>query len=171
MLLSLIVSVFAFAGIPAEYEVPVPAELAAYSRFAMAPVEVRAKGDEVRVKYCLPLLLTGVRNEIELRGSREDGVFRLSGEHAEAECDGFEPGRQCRVEYRNLRVDLARAEAELDQLALPENDRAGVLAVIKRFMGYKQAAALPEVFFALAREGGDMQGIVHFGIPASARAK
>lgn len=173
MLLSLILSVLAIASteITAEYEVPVPAQLVAYSRFKMEPVKVNKEGGEVRVRYKLPILLTGVENEIEMRGSYgNDGVLLLNGGKGRAECSGFQQGQQCNVRYSGLTVDLARSEAELDKLGLSEGDRAGVLQVIKTFQGADKAAmALPEVAFFLVREsGGDMQGIIHYGAPVEA---
>jgi hypothetical protein len=173
MLLSLILSVFAFASteIAAEYEVPVPAELAAYSRFKMDPVKVNKEGGEVRVRYKLPLLLTGIEQEIEMRGTYgSDGVLLLEGGKGLAKCSGFQEGQQCRVKYKDVAVDLALAEAELEKLGLAETDRAGVLQVIKRFQGAdKEAMALPEVAFLLERDsGGDMQGIIHYGAPVQA---
>lgn len=173
MLLSLVLSVLAIASteISAEYEVPVPAELSAYSRFEMEPVKVKREGGEVRVRYKLPLLLTGIEQEIEMRGTYgNDGVLLLEGGKGRAECSGFQEGQQCRVKYKGINVDLALAEAELDKLGLAEADRAGVLQVIKTFQGTdKEAMALPEAAFLLAREsGGDMQGIIHYGAPVEA---
>lgn len=172
MLISLILSVLAIASssieISAEYEVPVPAELVAYSRFQMEPVKVKNEGGELRVRYKLPLLLTGIENEIEMRGSYgKNGVLLLNGGKGRAECDGFQSGQQCRVKYEGLHVNLAAAEAELDKLGLPEADRAGVLQVIKRFQGADRHALLPVAFLA-EREGGDMQGIIHYGEPVNA---
>ena len=164
MLISLILAAMAFASteISAEYEVPVPAELVAYSRFKMEPVEVQTENGEVRVKYKVPLLLTGLENEIEMRGAYgSKGELILNGGKGRAECDGFQNGQQCRVKYNSLDLDLARSEAELDKLGLAEADRAGVLQVIKRFQGVGDSPAA----FLREREGGDMQGIIHYGEP------
>ena len=169
MLLTLILSALAFASteISAEYEVPVPAELAAYSRFKMEPVKVQNEGGQVRVRYKLPLLLTGVENKIEMRGTYgTGGVLLLEGGKGRAECSGFQVGQQCRVKYNDLQIDQARSEAELEKLGLSETDRAGVLQVIRHFQGADKIAALPELAFLVERDnGGDMQGIIHYGAP------
>jgi hypothetical protein len=170
MLVSLILSVLAIASteISAEYEVPVPAELVAYSRFKMEPVKVNTEGGQVRVRYKLPLLLTGIEQKIEMQGTYGDnGVLIFNGRKGRAECSGFQKGQECRVKYSGVSVDLTRSEAELDKLGLSEADRAGVLQVIKHFQGAdKIATALPEAAFLLEREsGGDMQGIIHYGDP------
>lgn len=168
MLLSLAFSVLALAStsITAEYEVPVPPELVAYSRFELGTVKVSNEGGQVRIRYKLPLLLTGLENKIEMIGSRDErGVLRLSGEYGSAECDGFQEGQQCRLVYQHLQVDLARSEAELDKLGLSEADRAALLQVIKRFQGADKPKLLEQVAFLVEREGGDMQGIIHFGKP------
>jgi hypothetical protein len=166
MLVSLILSALAFAStqIAAEYEVPVPAELSAYSRFAMEPVKIKNENGQVRVRYKLPVLLTGVETKIEMRGSYgRDGVLLLNGGQGSAECDGFQSGQQCRVKYKGLAVSLEAAQAELDKLGLSEAHRAAVLQVIKRFQGVDDASFAPS--FLLEREGGDMQGIIHYGEP------
>lgn len=173
MLLSLVLSVLAMASteISAEYEVPVPAELISYSRFKMDPVKVKTENGQVRVRYKLPILLTGIEQEIEMQGTYGDnGFLILKGGKGQAECSGFQEGQQCRVKYKDVQVDLARSEIELEKLGLPEADRAGVLQVIKRFQGAdKTAMALPELAFVLEREsGGDMQGIIHYGAPLEA---
>lgn len=173
MLLSLILSVIAIASteISAEYEVPVPAELVAYSRFKMEPVKIKSEDGQVRVRYKLPILLTGIEQEIEMRGSYGDnGVLLLKGGKGRAECNGFQEGQQCNVKYNDLQVDLNRSKAELEKLGLSEADRERVLQVIKRFQGAdKMAQALPEVAFLLERDsGGDMQGIIHYGAPIAA---
>ena len=99
-LAGMLLSFTAFASgydTPAEYEVPVPAELAKYSRLKMEGVKFEKKDGRVRISYMLPLELTGIENKLRFEGTDDgSGVLLLRSDRGQ-------------MEYRRLRVKtLAR---------------------------------------------------------------
>lgn len=146
---------FGYSEVPAEYELPVPAELAPYSRFQMKPVEVEVIGDRVKVEYYIPQTITGHENEIEMTGILKAGEdLVLTGPKGNAVCNGVGAGQSCRVKYDNLDLSLELASRELDKLGLSPEDKAGFFQVAARFQ----------------ESGGDMGGIVHYLAPKSEKA-
>ncbi len=129
---------------PAEYEVPVPAELTPYSRFKMEGVKFENEGGRVRVSYKLPLELTGIENKFHFEGVEDrSGVLRLRSERGVMECRVLAGVDTCRVKYTEISQDMLAVERLLDSQRLPLDVKQGIMAVAGRF-------------------GGDMQGIIRY---------
>lgn len=134
----------------AEYEVPVPAELEAYSRYQMSGIKVRSDGRRLEVSYKLPLELTGIENHLKFEGVDDgSGVVKLTGNHGSMECQAEAGLEACRVKYYGVRQDLSAVERLLDAQRLPQQEKVGRLAVAARF-------------------GGDMEGIIRYRLPLKA---
>lgn len=150
LVLSMLLSPLAFAGdkIPAQYEVPVPAELAAFATYDLEGLEVQSESGEVSLRYQLPLALTGVEQKVKLSGRVEsDGVMRLSDENGSTmECREVNAQETCRVVYKGVRQDLGLVKIHLTSLALAPDELEGKFAVAEFF----------------GRAGGDMEGIVRY---------
>lgn len=162
MLASLMLPLLCFAAdLPADYEVPVPAELKAYSRYAMEPVNVGQEGGEIRVRYTLPRALTGAENEVEMFGIRgKNGVLELSGKNGSARCVREGANESCAVKYLKVRFDLDRVREELEKMGLSPEEKAGYLKVSTHLAQGGREHAFASLMAASG--GSDMQGIIHY---------
>jgi len=143
LLLSLTASASGY-DTPADYEVPVPADLAPYSHFKMEGVKFENEGGRVRVSYKLPLELTGIENKLRFEGVDDgSGVLRLRSERGVMECRVLEGVDTCGVKYTEISQDMLAVERLLDSQRLPLDVKQGIMAVA-------------------ARIGGDMQGIIRY---------
>jgi hypothetical protein len=146
-LAGIFLSLSAFASgydTPAEYEVPVPADLSPYSHFKMEGVKFENEGGRVRVSYKLPLELTGIENKLRFEGVDDgSGVLRLRSEQGVMECRVLAGVDTCRVKYTEISQDMPAVERLLDSQRLPLDVKQGIMAVAGRF-------------------GGDMQGIIRY---------
>jgi hypothetical protein len=102
------------------YEVPVPAdqpELTPFSSFPLDEISLRVRGSEARIKYDLPIELTGVINSIVLTSTADEtGAFRKwEGPLGTAVCKD----NQCDVAYQDLTIDMNAIQARLVGQGLP----------------------------------------------------
>ena len=103
------------------YEVPVKTEnplLISAARFAVTYSVKTRPGRPTRISYDLPLALTGLPNDVELR----QGVgapTRWSGLNSEGTCEQFEENFVCTLTYKNLQLD-ERLGAELVRSQYPD---------------------------------------------------
>jgi hypothetical protein len=98
------------------YEVPVPAELAAYARYTIDSVQWRERSGERRLEYSLPADLVGVEQRIQFSGrASETSPWSLRGDKlGTAECEQTGDEVVCRETLSGLRVDVAAVEARVD---------------------------------------------------------
>lgn len=127
----------------ATYEVPVPAELKEFATYQMDPVAVRVQGSRMRVRYELPLALTGAENDMQFEGIVGQTETRLSNPEYGGEMVCVAAENLCRVKYQKLRIDAERAESVLRSMGFAEEKVRGHLAVTTRI-------------------GNDMEGVIHF---------
>lgn len=120
LVLSLLV-LFGFHAVAASGIYWVPTNSPAEVRFAAFPlkdVEVRRDTEEVRVKYTLPLELTGEANLIDLVGRiSQQGTVALSGAKGSGVCESFTDLSSCKIDYMNLKIDPVKRSDLLKQIS------------------------------------------------------
>lgn len=103
---------------------------------------IRARDEGFRAQYDLPLDLTGVKNEIDVKGNvNADGILLMEGPHATLTCILTE--KMCHAEYRDIVVDLEKVQSRLQAQGLGEAEIQSRLLVSDRF-------------------GGEPIGVIHF---------
>lgn len=99
--------------IPTEsmYEVPVnDASLADSATFKLRRVQVEQNGTEFKLKYNVPIELTGELNHVEFNGSIDNGEGTLTYENTKMNCLADQSTLMCKVVYQDLKFNQLRAE-------------------------------------------------------------
>lgn len=164
--LTLFISSTAWATLP-EYEVPVPAELAPYSRFAMNEVRYVRQGQRLKISYELPLELTGIKNQLKFEGAiGADGISRLEGSSGTMQCVDEAGIETCQVHYWAIRQDFSAVKRLLKSKRYSEEVLRGKLAVARYFGGVRESFSLLDLLIspAHAARGGEMEGFIRFRI-------
>lgn len=115
----------------ASYEVPgFPPGEAVYDM----SMNLEVQGNEVFARFDLPLNLTGVQNQIEVRGTLIDGgLARLKGDKGELICSFIE--EKCDARYKDLTIDLDAVKSRLQSAGLSEEQVLAGLQISRRFEG------------------------------------
>ncbi|MGE4130341.1 MAG: hypothetical protein AB7F86_01815 [Bdellovibrionales bacterium] len=128
------------------YWVPVTPELAQYSAFSIKGIEVKRRGDQIKVEYDLPLELTGAANRIEFSGTPPaSGAMTLTSTNGTMICPSSKSLTNCRMGYLNLTFDPAARDELLRQISATEADFVSRQAVATRF----QEGGEPHGFFTV----------------------
>ncbi len=128
--------VFVNTSLAATYEVPVAEGLKEFAKFKLSDFEKRIEGNTIFIKYKLPRLLTGTRQNIELQGLLPtDGKnLLLVGDLGVATCVGtYTAISTCTVEYNDLSFDQEKAEKEIRAISKSETEVGARLDVMKSF--------------------------------------
>ena len=126
-------------AVDAGYEVPAPAELAAYANFPKIEIKRRIREGRTEYEYSLPVELTG--NPIEVHVVDVDGrgvLFR--GPVSEMRCEGDD----CSVRYPGLKIEPEEVQNALVAKGVQGDELKARMAVFARF------------------EGGDPAGVIHY---------
>lgn len=116
------------------YEVPVDGSNgeAEYAHFELKNFSVVQDGNTMKLKYELPLEITGVLNEVELSGVLDgSAVATLSGELGKATCSLTTS--TCKIRYENLQLDAGRAQSLLQSMNLSPAELSARLSVGLQF--------------------------------------
>lgn len=93
------------------YEVPVKdPNLADYAVFKLHQVHLEQEGNHFKLKYLVPVELTGEENFVEFSGTFENGSGTLTYEKAKMECLADQSTFTCKVAYQDLKMDSKKAE-------------------------------------------------------------
>ncbi len=98
----------------------VPVNSHAETQFAVFPlpeVTVKHVRNRVTIKYLLPTELTGAPNMIELSGRAGTGPLILNGHNAFGECAAQDDLSSCKINYKNLNLDVVRRSELLKQIS------------------------------------------------------
>lgn len=131
------------------YEVPTTPALAPFARFEIPYAAEEHADGSVSLTYTLPATLLGRDREFHLAGTETGATYALHGEDADMSCTEEADSVTCRVAHHGVAVDLAGVKAALDGASLSPVEKQG------RF----------ELASAVAREGGDLVGILRLPKP------
>lgn len=93
------------------YEVPVEdPELADAAVFKLRRVLVEQKDKDFKIKYLVPLELTGEKNLVEFIGTIEQGEGTLVYQDTKMNCLSDQSTLMCKVVYQNLKFNQEKAE-------------------------------------------------------------
>jgi hypothetical protein len=120
LVLSLAVTTFAQAMSVSEkidslntgtYEVPVKnQDLLSSARFPLKKIEFEQIGNQIKLKYLVPVELTGEKNFVEFEGTLDSGTGSLTYENNVMNCLSDQTMMMCKVTYQNLKFDQIKAE-------------------------------------------------------------
>lgn len=130
------------------YEIPAPEALKPFSRFEVVYTAKKQKDGSTELVYKLPSLLLGQETEFRFTGEVDfkAASFKLKAPDARMECEPSVDHAICRVEYKNVKVDLDGVRDTLESMPITPAEKLG------RF----------ELASMLARSGGDFAGILYF---------
>lgn len=120
----------------ATYEVPVSEGLKEFAKFELSDFEKKIEGNHISVKYKLPKVLTGTRQNIELQGMLPavGENLLLVGDHGVATCVGpYSATSTCTVEYNDLSFDQEKALKAIRAISKSETEVGARLEVMKSF--------------------------------------
>jgi len=114
-----LVSITAWAQevVPREglYEVPVDdPNLADSAVFKLRRVQLEQNGQDFKLKYIVPVELTGEVNRVEFTGTINNGEGTLVYEDTKMKCLADQSTLMCKVVYQNLKFNQERAERILN---------------------------------------------------------
>lgn len=114
-----LVSITAWAQevVPREglYEVPVDdPNLADSAVFKLRRVQLEQNGQDFKLKYIVPVELTGEINRVEFTGTINNGEGTLVYEDTKMKCLADQSTLMCKVVYQNLKFNQERAERILN---------------------------------------------------------
>ncbi len=101
------------------YWVPVgTSNEARYAVFSLPEIEVRRSNKEFKIRYPLPLELTGAPNMIELEGKIVgSGPLQLKGPLGFGECPAVDQLESCSITYENLAINTQVRSDLLKQIS------------------------------------------------------
>lgn len=98
------------------YEVPVDnPDLLMAAQFKLKKVRLEQNGQDFKIKYLVPVELTGQKNLLEFSGKITDGSGTLGYEDDQMTCKTEEADLVCQVKYKNLKFDQTLAEKILTE--------------------------------------------------------
>jgi hypothetical protein len=93
------------------YEVPVnDPNLADAAVFKLRRVQLEQNGTDIKLKYRVPVELTGEVNQVEFIGSINNGEGTLVYEKNKMNCLADQSTLMCKVAYQDLKFNQVRAE-------------------------------------------------------------
>ncbi|MGZ3693702.1 MAG: hypothetical protein ACXWQO_05850 [Bdellovibrionota bacterium] len=133
------------------YEVPVPQEMKAFSKYEISYFGKKVSGDTLELTYQLPLELTGISQWVSFSGKIIHGKepATLSGPNGEMNCASNTEalrGDTCAVKYHDIKVDLNAVAQRLKIARISPEMREGKLRIAAMFR----------------ESGGDIGGIITY---------
>lgn len=129
----------------ASYSVPVADNLKKFSKFELNEVTIQRDGDELVIKYVLPLELTGKPQPIQFSGKvPPTGPLILTGTNGKMTCKSSTDLSNCEVAYKDIDFDQATRLEVLKARAKTPDELA-------------QREAVAVAFYS----GGEPHGILH----------
>jgi hypothetical protein len=93
------------------YEVPVTDEaLKSAAVFELKKISYNKTGDQFKLKYLMPVELTGEENLVEFKGTIVDGQGSLVYQNNKMDCLTDQTTLMCKVAYQNLNINQLKAE-------------------------------------------------------------
>ena len=97
------------------YEVPVSdPELVDAATFKLRRVQLEQNGKDFKLKYIVPVELTGEVNRVEFTGTINDGEGTLVYENTKMNCLADQSTLMCKVAYQNLKFNQEKVERILN---------------------------------------------------------
>lgn len=104
-----------FAPREGMYEVPVDdPDLADAAVFKLRRVQLEQNGKDFKLKYNVPIELTGEMNRVEFTGTINNGEGTLVYQDTKMNCLADQSTLMCKVLYQNLKFNQERAERILN---------------------------------------------------------
>lgn len=123
-------------AVAALYTVPVAEELSEYASFELDNFKSKAENNEVEIKYKIPMVLTGVQQEVVFTGQVDDKAYSntLSGPNGKMVCTkGLMEAVKCEVTYADLLTDEDKAIETIKKISKDNSEVFGRIEVMKAF--------------------------------------